>query len=718
MNINITSIYDEDVLITGSAEVGVNFRYRVYTSHSKLILPISSMHFSYENVNITIPYSLLYIGENGLNVEILTEYDDSTVIKSFYFSVTRFITKLTKPDLVRPTVVEVGWKPILFPYLELVGNLVLRKSTVESFSTYIDINVTGLSYIDSNITQGTYFYKLLVNINLPSNNGSFWNFGSSTGWRLEEGSYFTFDNGMMKLPYTASENVNITYGTTSVDPNYSETNNIKLTRSGNGADYGPFKINNGTILGFSSVGGDKAPATIYGHSSSSLNGGTMYTHYLSRNLTSISVTGVPPTFTEVTEIGDIRYYIKKGDNYYSYDNNTWTLRNLVDIPYDGNIISELEAITESQWLELNDMEPLGLPQDIYVRAFQRNNCASRFSFIDSISFATLPSNRYYAFTENLQLDTSKWFEITGVSVIQNMPAGTTIRYAFSFDNKVTWKVCHSGVWLDTTLSTENLLFNGMVEYEVETSLWNVTSTLDVAVVMSTSLNLTPNVDQITFTYITFNNQYNSETITIPCPPPGYLNALIAGNYITVKDNYSTSNGKTLYGIATEFTVQRFFDYFKAKYDTSLLVTEAGNKDAPIEFYVRNYLSENINTKFYIVNEFMNNHINTVFNVISRENFKDVLTEFNVRGMMSIEPLTYFNIAKHVDVVTNFRVTSRVMFPTIFKVGIPVAKNINTSFTIISKEHINTQFKIVYTRRTKDATIDFEVISVGAYVFLI
>lgn len=68
------------------------------------------------------------------------------------------------------------------------------------------------------------------------------------------------------------------------------------------------------------------------------------------------------------------------------------------------------------------------------------------------AFSTTPY--YLTTTNNSQIDTSIFNEITGVTVSQTTPANTDIKYLVSFDGRSTWKYWNGSSWQNCILSIE------------------------------------------------------------------------------------------------------------------------------------------------------------------------------------------------------------------------------------------------------------------------
>ena len=226
----------------------------------------------------------------------------------------------------------------------------------------------------------------------------------------------------------------------------------------------------------------------------------------------------------VQEVPDTEiFYAISMDNttYYAYKNNEWVP--VTDIYYEGMTKEQINALTRA------DFDKIFTPGNLYIKAVLKTNDEHRTPYINNVIVRfpeSYTTGQFYIITDNgMQLNTLDWAKINSCTIEQTMPEGTEIKYLFSNDNKNTWKVYRNGAWVTTTL--DNINIDGMTKEEVEalaSDEWDgiLYETLDVAIMLSsTSISVSPEVDQITFDYDQTPSPVISNDINIPVPEVGF-----------------------------------------------------------------------------------------------------------------------------------------------------------------------------------------------------
>jgi len=226
----------------------------------------------------------------------------------------------------------------------------------------------------------------------------------------------------------------------------------------------------------------------------------------------------------VQEVPDTEiFYAISMDNatYHAYKNNEWAP--VTDIYYEGMTKEQINALTRA------DFDKIFTPGNLYIKAVLKTNDEHRTPSINNVIVRfpeSYTTGQFYIITDSgMQLNTLDWAKINSCTIEQTMPEGTEIKYLFSNDNKNTWKVYRNGAWVTTTL--DNINIDGMTKEEVEalaSDEWDgiLYETLDVAIMLSsTSISVSPEVDQITFDYDQIPSPVISNDINIPVPEVGF-----------------------------------------------------------------------------------------------------------------------------------------------------------------------------------------------------
>lgn len=159
------------------------------------------------------------------------------------------------------------------------------------------------------------------------------------------------------------------------------------------------------------------------------------------------------------------------------------------------------------------------------------DAANTFYLDNIITPGTYPTAQsYYVNTAAAsQADVSAYAHISDVDLTETTPAGTSIKYLVSFDNRSTWKYFDGSSWQITTLSNANLQSYGMEKAAIEAVTqpqWEAsggfvagtTAVLDFAVdLKTTDETVTPSLDNIAVNYqyyptgkILTSSYYNSD----------------------------------------------------------------------------------------------------------------------------------------------------------------------------------------------------------------
>lgn len=233
-----------------------------------------------------------------------------------------------------------------------------------------------------------------------------------------------------------------------------------------------------------------------------LGDGTLSYYDLDNGVTSVSVFSEDPLQLEVGRVSNyIRYALSfdGGTTYKTRSGGVWI--DVVDIHNEGMLKSEIEALT---FTEFSDIYNRGT---VVVKASIKSNINTTSPYIESftinLSESCVEASHYVLTGDDVQIYTADWKILNRVIIDQTEVEGSTIKYAFSFDGRASWKVFDAG-WNNILLSELDLY--GMVKSEVEALErfnWDdvLTNSLDIAVfITSTSLLPNPSINTITFNY--------------------------------------------------------------------------------------------------------------------------------------------------------------------------------------------------------------------------
>lgn len=199
------------------------------------------------------------------------------------------------------------------------------------------------------------------------------------------------------------------------------------------------------------------------------------------------------------EYVDIKYAIS-GDNgvtWKSYKNGNWIDVNENTIETLGMTSVEVNSLNSSHYEGFNLLDIM-----IFMKTYNKSAAPQ----VNSIRVNTLPKYK-----------------------------NQNIKYAFSNDNKQTWKVYDNG-WIPL-LSLNDIVEQGMTKEQVEaitSEQWSelLAETLDVAIcLMNQEEDSYPLLDQFTINYDQIPNPFLANNITIPVPALGYRNTLINNEYV-------------------------------------------------------------------------------------------------------------------------------------------------------------------------------------------
>ena len=180
--------------------------------------------------------------------------------------------------------------------------------------------------------------------------------------------------------------------------------------------------------------------------------------------------------------------------YGSLDSNSWNLiTNVFPINNSNWQIFDFMSAEECRFLRFTCQE--GWRSD-YWGMFELEVFPTIYSFTNTPFYVTTGDN---------SLDSSDWTNIVSVTVEQDTPTDTSVRWLVSFDGKTTWKYYNSG-WQSSSLA--NLQIDGMAKSELEaitSSQWieagGLADQLDFAFDLDTDDgDFSPSVSQISVTY--------------------------------------------------------------------------------------------------------------------------------------------------------------------------------------------------------------------------
>jgi hypothetical protein len=147
----------------------------------------------------------------------------------------------------------------------------------------------------------------------------------------------------------------------------------------------------------------------------------------------------------------------------------------------------------------------------YIDEFRVSNTAR---WTTNFILATTPFGNTYVTgpykvltTDNSQIDVSNFGVIDNCFIDANMPPGTSIKYLISFDGRITWQSWSGTAWNVVDITDIETSGNTKNQIEIGLRSWSNTlgTSIDVAVSMSTTnTNNTPEINNITITYGTYN----------------------------------------------------------------------------------------------------------------------------------------------------------------------------------------------------------------------
>lgn len=229
------------------------------------------------------------------------------------------------------------------------------------------------------------------------------------------------------------------------------------------------------------------------------------------------------------------YYAVSMDNttWYTYINGDWNI--CTDVYKYGMSKSEIESLSYTIWNEIF------IPGQLYFKVALKSNNNGVSPYLDQINVnlpETFNVGAYYVMTNLNQLDLTDWKRINKVTMNQETPIGTDIRYAVSMDNKNNWIVYENG-WKPIELL--NIHTDGMTKAQIESLTWiewetvvinNQQNILDlVACLINTEITSAPKIDSVVFDYTRVDLILDTEEIEVPVPEVGYRNVWTSGIYV-------------------------------------------------------------------------------------------------------------------------------------------------------------------------------------------
>lgn len=221
---------------------------------------------------------------------------------------------------------------------------------------------------------------------------------------------------------------------------------------------------------------------------------------------------------------EIYWAIKINDTLYTYIDNSWALISESEIFSKGMSKAELESIT--------DFSGVFEEGSISLVGAAKSNDSEVTWWVEKVEVELPDSfNRGSTIITCPQFNTLDWEVINSIEVTQTVDNESDIRYAFSFDNKNTWKVydLNELAWKEIS----DIFNEGMVKTEVE-SIANLpfnNATLDVIIgISNTDAGSSPSISQISVKYTPVDSPMVSNTITVPVPMAGFRNVLIDDTY--------------------------------------------------------------------------------------------------------------------------------------------------------------------------------------------
>lgn len=226
---------------------------------------------------------------------------------------------------------------------------------------------------------------------------------------------------------------------------------------------------------------------------------------------------------------EIYWAIKINESLYTYYENEWITITQDEVYNKGMTKEVLES------LNYNNFSAIFEEGTIQLVGCAKTNDQYTTWYIQQVNIAlpfTASTGTAIIETKDNYFNTIDWARVNSVSIMQYIPENADIRYAFSNDNKATWKVFRDNKWQTITDTSQ-----GMTSTEVElVTDWDEmikssSYTLHVrATMINNSTSDSPYIDSIVINYDKIPNPEETNIITIPVPDKGLRNVLIEGVY--------------------------------------------------------------------------------------------------------------------------------------------------------------------------------------------
>ena len=164
----------------------------------------------------------------------------------------------------------------------------------------------------------------------------------------------------------------------------------------------------------------------------------------------------------------------------------------------------LKGMTKAQVEAIEDFSEVFEQGEISLVGVMKTNDENETPWVSQVNIdlpQAFESGTSVVTTELNPLNTLDWTHVNSVEVIQTTPPGSEIKYAFSSDDKVTWRVYRDSQWKTIlNIETEGMLVEELNSIDWYDMIWN-TNTYRIhlkAWMKSESITESPSIDKITF----------------------------------------------------------------------------------------------------------------------------------------------------------------------------------------------------------------------------
>lgn len=260
-----------------------------------------------------------------------------------------------------------------------------------------------------------------------------------------------------------------------------------------------------------------------------------------------------PSLNFLVDNTEIYWAVKVNDTLYTNINNNWVSIMEEDLFMNGMTKEEIESITD-----FSDIYEEG---SISVIGAAKSNNSDTTWWIEKVDIKLPQTFRTGSSIISCpRFNTSDWESINSISIDQIDVNEMDIRYAFSFDDKSTWRVYDftEESWkIISDISTD-----GMTKTEVESiSNLHINSLImDINIyILNDNTEGSPEVSQISISYLSIDGVLLSNTVTVPIPAQGFRNVLVEDTY-----NLRLAEGIAFDDVLTDFDLYTTPDRIKLR----------------------------------------------------------------------------------------------------------------------------------------------------------